>query len=85
MAEEYITIGAKEKCQPYVGDLSIITWIRQHTHTQTQNTRARMRTQHQNKQNKEGQECQSRKTTESRRIMVLKYFTIFSSFQEELA
>ena len=56
-----------------------------HTHTQTQNTRARMRTQHQNKQNKEGQECQSRKTTESRRIMVLKYFTIFSSFQEELA
>ena len=42
-----------------------------------------MRTQHQNKQ-KESQGCQSRKTTE-RRIMVLKYFTIFSSFQEELA
>ena len=62
MAEEYrlpqITMGAKEKCQPYVGDLSIIIWVRYHTHTpkhntQTQNTRAPMRTQHQNKQNKE--------------------------------
>ena len=37
MAEEYrlpqITMGAKEKCQPYVGDLSIIIWVRYHTHT----------------------------------------------------
>ena len=53
--------------------------------TQTQNTRVRMRTQHQKKQNEESYGCQSRKTTESRGIMVLKYFTIFSSFQEELA
>ena len=37
MAEEYrlpqITMGAKEKCQPYVGDLSIIIWVRYRTHT----------------------------------------------------
>ena len=61
-----------------------------HTHTQKNitpkhKTHARMRTQHQNKQNKESYGCQSRKPTESRRIMVLKCFTIFSSFQEELA
>ena len=92
MAEEYrlpqITMGAKEKCQPYVGDLSIIIWVRYHTHTHPNitpkhKTHARAcALRYQNKQNKG---CQSRKTTESRRIMVLKYFTIFSSFQEELA
>ena len=46
--EEYrlpqITIGAKQKWQPYLGDLSIIISVRYHTHTQTQNTKARMRT-----------------------------------------
>ena len=45
-----ITIGAKEKWQPYFGDLSIIISVRYHTHTptptptQTQSTRVRMRT-----------------------------------------
>ena len=50
-----ITIGAKEKWQPYFGDLSIIISVRYHTHahTQTQNTHARMRNQHQKKENKE--------------------------------
>ena len=50
-----ITIGDKEKWQPYFGDLSIIISVRYHTHahTQTQNTHARMRAQHQNKKIKE--------------------------------
>ena len=30
-----ITIRAKEKWQPYLGDLSIIIWVRYHTHTHT--------------------------------------------------
>ena len=30
-----ITIGAKEKWQPYLGDLSIMIWVRYHTHTHT--------------------------------------------------
>ena len=33
-------MGAKEKCQPYLGDLSIIIWVRYYAHTQTQNTHA---------------------------------------------
>ena len=37
IGEEYrlpqITIGAKGKWQPYLGDLSIIIWVRYHTHT----------------------------------------------------
>ena len=37
IGEEYslpqITIGAKEKWQPYLGNLSIIIWVRYHTHT----------------------------------------------------
>ena len=50
IGEEYrlpqITVGAKEQWQPYLGDLSIIIWVRYytHTHTQTQSTRVRMRT-----------------------------------------
>ena len=50
-----ITIGAKEKWQPYLGDLSIIISVRYHTHThtQTQNTHAPMRNQHQKKENKQ--------------------------------
>ena len=57
-----ITIGAKDKRQPYLGDLSIIISVRYHTHThthtpkhntQTQNTHAPMRNQHQKKENKE--------------------------------
>ena len=28
-------MGVKEKCQPYLGDLSIIIWVRYHTHTHT--------------------------------------------------
>ena len=39
-----ITIGAKEKCQPYLGDLSIIIWVRYHKHTHKHKTHARMRT-----------------------------------------
>ena len=43
MAEEYrlpqITIAAKEKCQPYVADLSIIIWVS--THTPKHKTHAR--------------------------------------------
>ena len=39
-----ITIGAKGKWQPYLGDLSIIIWVRYHTHTQTHNTHEHMRT-----------------------------------------
>ena len=45
IGEEYrlpqITIGAKEKWQPYLGDLSIIVWVRYHTHTHKQKTHAR--------------------------------------------
>ena len=37
IGEEYrlpqITIGAKEKWQPYLGDLSLIIWVRYHTHS----------------------------------------------------
>ena len=86
-----ITIGAKEKWQPYFGDLYIIISVRYHTHThthtQTQNTHAPMRNQHQKKENEESQGCQSKKINkrEARGIMVLKYLTFFSSFQEELA
>ena len=39
IGEEYrlpqITIGAKEQWQPYLGDLSIIIWVRYYTHTHT--------------------------------------------------
>ena len=48
IGEEYrlpqITIGAEENWQPYLGDLSLIIWVRHHTHTQTRNTHERMRT-----------------------------------------
>ena len=44
IGEEYrlpqITIGAKAKWQPYLGDLSIIIWVRYYTHTHTKHTRA---------------------------------------------
>ena len=33
-----ITIGAKEKWQPYLGDLSIIISVRYHTHTHPNKT-----------------------------------------------
>ena len=37
IGEEYrlpqITVGAKEQWQPYLGDLSIIIWVRYYTHT----------------------------------------------------
>ena len=48
-----IIIGAKEKWQPYLGDLSIIISVRYHTHTQTQNTHAPINNQHQKRENKE--------------------------------
>ena len=84
-----ITIGAKEKWQPYFGDLYIIISVRYHTHTHTpkHKTHAPMRNQHQKKENEESQGCQSKKKNkrEARGIMVLKYLTFFSSFQEELA
>ena len=35
-----ITIGAKEKWQPHLGDLSIIIWVRYYAHTNTKHTRA---------------------------------------------
>ena len=44
IGEEYrlpqITIGANEHWKPYLGDLSIIIWVRYYAHTQTQNTHA---------------------------------------------
>ena len=40
-------------CPTHLGDLSIIIWVRYHTHTHTHITRAHMRTQQQNKENKE--------------------------------
>ena len=59
--EEYrlpqITIGAKEKWQPYLGDLSIIIWVRYYAHTHTHkhktHTRACALNTKTNKENKE--------------------------------
>ena len=36
-----ITMGVKEKCQPYLGDLSIIIWVRYHKHTHKHKTHSR--------------------------------------------
>ena len=44
IGEEYrlpqITVGAKEQWQPYLGDLSIIIWVRYYTHTHTHKHKA---------------------------------------------
>ena len=48
IGEEYrlpqITIGAKAKWQPYLGDLCIIIWVRYHTHTHTHKHKTHTRT-----------------------------------------
>ena len=38
-----ITIGAKERWQPYLGDLSTIVWVRYHTLTPKHKTHTRAR------------------------------------------
>ena len=47
IGEEYrlpqITVGAKEQWQPYLGDLSIIIWVRYYTHTHTHKHKAHAR------------------------------------------
>ena len=53
-------MGAKEKWQPYLGDLSIIIWVTYHAHPHKHKTHARacaLNTK--TKKNKEG--CQNKK------------------------
>ena len=78
-------MGAKEKWQPYLGDLCIhvIIWVRYHTHTHTHTHTHPRACALNTKTNKikKVRGCQSEKNQrKARLIMVLKYFTIFSSF-----
>ena len=83
-----ITIGAKEKWQPYLGDLSITISVRYHTHTPKHKTHTRpceINTKRKKIKKVEDVKVKKKKKREARGIMVLKYLTFFSSFQEELA